>query len=422
MINKERQFYNQCDEENEALTKEMESLKIHYQDLLKKHHKCDVRIRNIENADVISYTPKPQENKEELDKRRREIHLRLLETGVALGKTPADVCLELLLLDNSAAEFGLEAPLFSLENNPEIYRSFQEFLNLKESEERGAFYLLREQAKALMQDEQWYKNKAGAQALKEEVEKLLSPDGSTAALNPLDVKELQNIFLYFFRDELTEVLKKESLSESEAKILVQTMEAFLLTDFGFYEKIQYLPPVLPNEVVLVYGVENSLGIDEKGREDNSWDVDGRELNYSKGFISRIKGLANLLNDEKGVREIIFGDTTLHGTYKIYGVIVDNKEILRIIEEIRNNKNKYWVEDIEEKSSVIARYKMDINEEEQPWRNLQGIKFNEDDDLPEKRAVELFLTEIGLAGKIEEESFWRERCERLSKKYLESPQV
>jgi hypothetical protein len=93
-----------------------------YKRLLDAHHHYTRKIRGVSSRGIDTLDEKQKERLTELDTKKNLLHRELIKHAKKIGKTSADVVVDLLLLDGGMKEYGLDLPMLTFENSPDIVK------------------------------------------------------------------------------------------------------------------------------------------------------------------------------------------------------------------------------------------------------------------------------------------------------------
>ena len=91
-----------------------------YRRLLSAHHRYTEKIRNISSGGFGGMDVLRQERLRDLDTKRNLLHRQILDFALQIGKNSSDVITDLFLLDGNAREYGVDLPLITWENSPDL--------------------------------------------------------------------------------------------------------------------------------------------------------------------------------------------------------------------------------------------------------------------------------------------------------------
>ncbi len=243
------------------------TLRADYYRLLERRKKLDARLGYLmqrANTDTDLLLS--------LDKEKHDVHVRAQEIGRKLGKTLTEMDFDVMMLHGNASDLGLEAPIIFPESNATYHRESKKIF---------------------------------------EMMKLVEEVGDTPDKLPLFQERLR---------ELTFGLPKNSRMSN--KMLIPSD---YLPSFGDY---MIDNPVLPDEVVLIYGEQKHFF------DDTTF--------FSANFSKRMIGLKNLTEEfPKEVRMFASGDLSSHETNRLYGVAIDRSQLVEMVQKIMSNRSEYW---------------------------------------------------------------------------------
>lgn len=273
-----------------------DTLRTEYHRFLQHRKKVNARLRylmqhaNPDNGLLLS-----------LDKEKHDVHVRAQAVGQKLGKTLTEMDFDIMMMDGSAEDLGLDVPIIFPENEP-VYHRYSKTLF--------------------------------------EVMKLVEEVGDNPDKLPL------------FREQLKKYTNRVyPKTKGELPICV-TDEANL--GLGVLMKTKkpsdYFPPLrtladnhpmLPNEVILIYGIERFAYVDQAGPVGYSHDCQQQYI-FSANFSKRIGGLVHLTEDfPADVRMFASGELDFHGSHRVYGIAVDRDHLVEIVKKIHGDRSRYW---------------------------------------------------------------------------------
>lgn len=344
-----------------------DTLRAEYYSLLERRKKVNARLGYL-----MQHASPDNDLLLSLDKEKHDVHVRAQEVGQKLGKTLTEMDLDVMMMDGNAEDFGLEAPIIFPENEP-AYRRYSETLF--------------------------------------EVMKLVEDVGD----NPDK--------LSLFRERLRKY-KNQVYPKARADLPLWTpgetnlqLDVLMKTNkpSGYFPPVDILAdnhPILPNEVVLIYGVERFTYADQEGKVGYDYDCHQQSV-FSANFSKRIGGLVNLTEDfPANVRMFASGGLAFHGSHRVYGVAVDRDRLVEIVKKIKGNRSKYWTtihDDRDARETVCV----------DPDFSDPNIEYVEP---AEKKAIPLYLRRgMDYSVSTDQEKqlvkqYWRQEIQRLFELY------
>lgn len=105
---------------NQEKSKNLDEELGEYKRMLDAHHRYTQKIRALSSRGVDSLDENKKSKLQEIDAKRNQLHEDLKKLAQKIGKTPSDIIVDLLLLDGGLKDYGLDLPMVSLDNSPDI--------------------------------------------------------------------------------------------------------------------------------------------------------------------------------------------------------------------------------------------------------------------------------------------------------------
>lgn len=322
-----------------------------YAKLLDRHRELSKRVRTL--AEKISGIgdEKAQSRLEDLDAQRHVLHLEILECAKVFNKNAADVEMDLLALEGSAREYGIDIPIIKFDRQYDtstydliVRKRDPEFIKIVNEARRlvGKKGLSRGEMEGPLHD------------FEEMLYTYLERCGVFASERTEFSSTLRD-----FEDAFSSIKAHFSGKDSGEDIYtaLEGIAAVISYDLQLHRFL------FPDEVILLYGVHTSpegYGPGGRAREQRSgtttltpvqeleWsrarERQRENLNvYSIGFAQRMTELGRMMEDEPLARGWASEDIINHGEHRLYGLAVRAVNLEKVFARIRDNKEKYWRE-------------------------------------------------------------------------------